>query len=215
MRRLVTLLKQLRDRTDGIAAVEFALILPIMTVMLIGAVQISEAVTADRRVSQVSTSTGDLIARIETDIAKTEVEDIAKIGGWLMAPFARERLEIDLALITLPCPPSPAPCPTTPPPVNATNQKMRWECKYVGSSNSLTCTCPKSNFTMPRTGLINYGDAVVMSSVRFAYQPMFFDMFFQYNSTVSLTDTAFLKPRGVCTRLNDPSLTGGQCACFD
>jgi Flp pilus assembly protein TadG len=215
MRRLTSLFARFRDRTDGIAAVEFALILPIMAVMLIGAVQISDAVTADRRVSQVSSSTGDLIARIETDIAKSEIEDIAKIGGWLMAPFRRERLEIDLSLVTLPCPPSPAVCPTTPPAVNQANQRLRWECKYVGSTNTMTCTCPKTPYTMPRTGLINFGDAVVISTARYAYQPAFFDTFFRYNATVTLADTAYLKPRGVCTRLNDASLPGGQCTCFD
>ena len=48
------------------AAIEFALIVPIMAVMFIGAVELSQAITVDRRVTQVASSTADLVARADT-----------------------------------------------------------------------------------------------------------------------------------------------------
>ena len=48
------------------AAVEFAFIVPIMGVMFIGAVELSQAIIVDRRVTQIASSTADLVARAET-----------------------------------------------------------------------------------------------------------------------------------------------------
>jgi Flp pilus assembly protein TadG len=219
--RTRNLLQRFRDRTDGVAAVEFALIVPIMAVMMIGAIEISQAVTIDRRVSQVASATGDLVARVETDIQTTEVHDIAKIGSWLVAPFASSDLKLKLSLVTVPCPAS-GPCPTTDPPVNATNQRMRWTCEFNGASpNVINCTCPKSNYTMPQTGLIKYGDAVIVSDVEYSYKPLFFDYFMKMSQpsaggVYKLTEVLHLKTRGVCTKLNGPSpLPNGGCSCFD
>ncbi len=53
-------------KIDGIAAVEFALIVPIMLCMFIGTVELSQAITVDRRVTQVASTTADLVARQKT-----------------------------------------------------------------------------------------------------------------------------------------------------
>ena len=42
--------------------VEFAFIVPIMAVMFIGAVELSQAIIVDRRVTQIASSTADLVA---------------------------------------------------------------------------------------------------------------------------------------------------------
>src|SRR5207244_1629235 len=67
-----------RASTEGVAAVEFALIVPIMAIMFIGAVELSQAITVDRRVTQVASSTADLVARAETQISQAEITDIMK-----------------------------------------------------------------------------------------------------------------------------------------
>jgi Flp pilus assembly pilin Flp len=52
-----------RHDIGGAAAIEFAFIVPLMVVMFIGTVELSQAITVDRRVNQVASSTGDLVAR--------------------------------------------------------------------------------------------------------------------------------------------------------
>jgi Flp pilus assembly protein TadG len=207
-----------RTRTDGIAAVEFALILPIMAAMMIGSIEMSQAVTVDRRVSMVAAATGDLVARIETDIQDTEVQDISKIGSWLMRPFDQTKLKVNLSLVTVPCP-AAGDCSTYVVPLSDPNMKKRWECKYDSASpNAIDCQCPKSAYTMPATGLIKGGDAVIVADVEYKYQPMFFDHFMKNatgNTTgiYTLKEKLHLKTRGVCTKLN---FSGGQeCKCFD
>lgn len=47
----------------GVSAVEFALIAPVMVAMLFGAVEISQAVTTDRKVSIAASTIADLVAQ--------------------------------------------------------------------------------------------------------------------------------------------------------
>ena len=51
---LTSFMRGFIKRTDGVAAVEFALIVPIMAVMFIGSVEMSQAITANRRVTMVA-----------------------------------------------------------------------------------------------------------------------------------------------------------------
>ncbi len=80
----------------GMAAVEFAFIAPIMGVMFIGAVELSQAIIVDRRVTQIASSTADLVARSETTIAQSDITDIMKAGSFIMAPYTQTPLQIVL-----------------------------------------------------------------------------------------------------------------------
>ena len=64
-RRIATAIALYRRDSRGVAAIEFAMIVPIMSAMFIGAVEVSQAITVDRRVTQVASSTADLVARAE------------------------------------------------------------------------------------------------------------------------------------------------------
>ena len=58
-RRIATTIAHYRRGSRGVAAIEFAMIVPIMSAMFIGAVEVSQAITVDRRVTQVASSTAD------------------------------------------------------------------------------------------------------------------------------------------------------------
>ena len=66
--------KALANR-DGIAAIEFALIAPIMIALYVGLAEISLLVTADRKVSHAASVTGDLATQVES-LDEDEVENI-------------------------------------------------------------------------------------------------------------------------------------------
>ena len=72
-----------------------------MVMLLLGSIEISQAVTVDRRVTQVSTTTGDLVARADKDIASTEITDIMKVGAWLMKPYDETSLKVTISVVTL------------------------------------------------------------------------------------------------------------------
>jgi Flp pilus assembly protein TadG len=188
---------------QGIAAVEFALIVPIMMLMFIGAVEMSQAVTADRRTSQVASTTGDLVARIDSDITQAEVLDIAKVGSYLMNPFTSSTLTINLSVVT-----STA--------ASATNTSERWRCNFVGSNpGTINCTCPLTAYAIP-AGLISTSDGVVIADVQYNYQPLLFDFFMKSakggSGVYALKEKLYVKPRAICPKLKRTD--GATCSCF-
>src|SRR5207244_5254619 len=94
--RAKALLRRWNGDTAGMAAVEFALIAPMMGVMFIGAVELSQAIMVDRRVTQIAGSTADLVARAETTISQSDISDIMKAGSFIMPPYPLNPLQIVL-----------------------------------------------------------------------------------------------------------------------
>jgi len=70
----------------GVVAVEFALILPVMVVMLTGLAEVSNLMMAERRVSGAAHAVADLIAQ-ETDVTNSDLDDIFQAAALIMEPF--------------------------------------------------------------------------------------------------------------------------------
>jgi Flp pilus assembly protein TadG len=84
--------RQFRRREDGIAAVEFALILPFMLIVYIGSVEITGLISMDRKLQSVSGAVGDLVARSKAAIPPETLEDYFQAAAGIMTPFAAETL---------------------------------------------------------------------------------------------------------------------------
>ena len=92
-----TAIRRFIKNQDGLAAIEFAFIAPIMIALYIGLAEISLLVTADRNVSHAASVTGDLATQVET-LDVTEVENIFAATLAVMGTNATEtaRLTIDM-----------------------------------------------------------------------------------------------------------------------
>lgn len=62
-RQLPRLLRRFVRAEEGVAAVEFALILPLLLLLYLGSIEASSLFTVDRRVEVISTTVADLVAR--------------------------------------------------------------------------------------------------------------------------------------------------------
>ena len=71
---------------SGIAAVEFSLILPILVVLWIGGVEVTSALSVDRRLNNLASSIGDLVARSK-DITHAEVDAIFDLAPGALFPY--------------------------------------------------------------------------------------------------------------------------------
>jgi Flp pilus assembly protein TadG len=188
-----------RWRTDrkGIAAVEFAFIVPIMMVMFIGAVELSQAITVDRRVTQVASSVADLVARKETSIANSEIKDILRIGGFIMTPYDQAPLQVVVRNVSSSS-------------KDATTTKQSWQCTFSGAgvNPEPTCACMNDTYSLP-VGLVTTNDSVVVAEVIYTYTPILFDYFLKQGfpngaggpGTYALTERIFMKPRGQAAML--------------
>lgn len=87
LRTLKTKIAGLRKSQDGVAAVEFAVILPFMLAMFLGSIEISQLIIVDRRVSNVAGTIGDLVAQSEDVITAATLTDYFDASEYIIAPF--------------------------------------------------------------------------------------------------------------------------------
>lgn len=191
--RLRAFARRCHSSQEGVAAVEFAMIVPIMAVMFIGAVELSQAITVDRRVTQVAGSTADLVARWQkpndagapNGISQTEMMDIMRVGGYIVAPYDQTPLQIVIRSVVS----SPS---------SATNTKQWWNCTFKGQGNTLSCACTNTDYTLP-ANLVGTNDSVIISETTYKYKPLVFDHFMKVmvsdGGTYTLAETIYLKPR--------------------
>ena len=197
------LARRSRMDTQGVAAIEFAFIAPIMVLMFIGAVELSQAIIVDRRVTQASSSIADLVARQENKMLFSEMTDIVRIGGFILAPYDQAPLEVTVRNVSS----SPS---------NAENTKQSWECTAKGANAEPNCTCTNLTYLLPRPGLVTTNDSVVVAEVKYTYMPRVFDYFLKGAptggggpGTYTLSERVFMKPRGVAAVLKKKD--GTEC----
>lgn len=85
-------LKRLRRDERGVAAMEFALIAPLMLLMYFALAELTSAMIASGRANHVASVIGDLVSQTST-VKKTEVTDIFAVGNAIMKPFPTASLK--------------------------------------------------------------------------------------------------------------------------
>lgn len=84
----------------GVAAVEFSLILPIMITLWIGGVEVTNALSVDRRVNAFAASMGDLVARSKM-ISYDQVTDIFDLSEAAMFPYQDSGMSLRITAIDI------------------------------------------------------------------------------------------------------------------
>lgn len=90
---------RLRDR-KGVAAVEFAFILPLLITLYLGTVETTFAIMADRRVASVTSTVADLVAQTKT-VNQDELDDIFRAATAIMVPFDSQELSIVVTSVAI------------------------------------------------------------------------------------------------------------------
>lgn len=94
---IARLRRALRDRR-GVSAMEFALLLPVMITFYFGAVEITQLLTIDRKVTNAASSVGDLVARSVT-LNDGEVTDIFQATASILLPFPATDLQVRITSV--------------------------------------------------------------------------------------------------------------------
>jgi Flp pilus assembly protein TadG len=79
--------------SSGVAAVEFALLLPILALLYFGSVELTQGVMTQERTEHVASTVGDLVAQNST-ITSAGVSDIFGVGGTVMYPYPTSALKM-------------------------------------------------------------------------------------------------------------------------
>src|SRR5262249_8195925 len=89
----------LHDRR-GVAAVEFAFIVPLLLSMYFVTMEVSQAIWTNKKVSRVGRIVADLIAQ-QQSISKSEVDAVMQIGESLLQPYMRSKPKIVITAIEI------------------------------------------------------------------------------------------------------------------
>jgi Flp pilus assembly protein TadG len=166
---------RLARNIEGMAAIEFAMVAPMIVFLFIGTIEFSQALTVDRRVQQVASSTADLIAR-EKSLTTADLEGIMQITDHLVAPYDALPLKVTVLNVYSAI-------------NNAADTKVCWSYNHNGGVHSYAAN---EKYAMP-DGILGKGASAIVAEVTYDYEPLIFRMFIQ--STFKMEEVFYLKPR--------------------
>ena len=85
---------------NGVSAVEFALILPLMLGLYLGGVEFGDAFSIKRKVTRVTSSLGDLVTQSKT-ISDTDMSHILDAAESVVAPYPSNLLQMKVTGISI------------------------------------------------------------------------------------------------------------------
>jgi len=95
---MLTQLRNFRKAKTGMAAVEFALILPVLSAMMLGVIELTSALECRQRVTAVASSGADLVAQY-TQISTSQMNDVFSAMSAILYPFASSNAKITISSV--------------------------------------------------------------------------------------------------------------------
>jgi Flp pilus assembly protein TadG len=89
MLRTSTILRRFGADVQAVSAVEFAVLFPVMLVLLLGSLDIARAVNAKNKASLLSRTISDFVSQ-STTITQSELDNIVQAAGAVMYPYASD-----------------------------------------------------------------------------------------------------------------------------
>lgn len=188
--RLVSAVQGFWRDCRGIAAVEFGFIAPIMLVMLLGAMEVTRAISVDKRFALVTSMIADLVAR-EEQLTADDVNAIYQVAEQVMAPFDVAPLRISI----IPVMSSPTDASNTLVYPGVTNRPS-----YNGGAVPSKC----QSYSLAE-GLLERNESVIVVEATYNFTPMFAGYLVD---GMSWKDKAIAKPRkSLCVAFDGSTCT--------
>lgn len=186
-RRLRACAGRLASQKSGIAAVEFALIAPLLFCMYFMTLEASQAIVTDKKVARIGSMVADLVTQQST-IVKSELDAIMQIGNSIIQPYGRSNPKIVITAIEI-----------TPDP--GSKVQVSWSRKLVEGVASVDAA--KGTITTVPTSLNVKGSFLIRVESSLAYKPLItwtatqkqsLGLFSAFDS-INMTETYYLRPR--------------------
>jgi Flp pilus assembly protein TadG len=178
-------LRALLGDRRGSAAIEFAFLLPLLTLMLLGTMELGRAINMDRVFTMATDTTGDLVAREQylgtssTD-AKSNLDSMMLSVKQIMQPYDSSSLALGIFSVQAS-------------PTDATNTRVVWSYSYNGKSVPSKC----ATYTLP-AGLVAKGGSAIVVESSYIFKPLFTNVIPGLSGNMTWTDKSFHSPRNSC-----------------
>ena len=175
---------RIRNARDGMAAVEFAMVLPIMVGMYLGCCEVSSGFSASKKVDAAARALSDLTAQASADITQSQMNDIIAASTGVMQPFDGSTSPLAITSFIMPTP------------ANGQPVKAYTDWSYIRGGAAVACG---DQTALVPAGFLTAGRSVVKADVAYTYMPLMAGPFktIGTGSTTSLTlhSTIWMQPR--------------------
>jgi Flp pilus assembly protein TadG len=177
-RRLLQLLREWAADRRGIAATEFAFIVPLMLVLFFGTVEFCSAIAVDRKVTLMARTLSDLTSQ-STSVLDSDIQTFFVVANKIIWPYPVSTLNPYFA--------TPMSGTISELYVDPTTHKatVKW------SQGTVKRTVGSTMTTVP-TALLVDGTYLIFSEVSYLYTPT---VGYVMKSSVTLSDVAYTRPR--------------------
>jgi len=169
----------IRD-TRGVSAVEFALIAPLMVSLYLGCVEISDGVSAQRKVTLIASTVANLTAQ-STTLSTTDVSNILDASTAIIYPYSSSTLKMTVSCIAIDA---------------NKNATVKWSVTRNGTALSGSVTLP--------TALQVANTQLVYSQVSYGYRPA---VGYTITGTLNLSEQMYMMPRITAPTYNTTACT--------
>jgi Flp pilus assembly protein TadG len=171
MLRTPGLVRALTTDARGVAAVEFALLVPILIALYFGMAELTQGALAERRAAHTASSIGDLVAQ-ESTITAAQVDDVFNIGGAIVYPFPTTSLGMRVTSITTD---------------SHGNATVDWS-RGTGGMTALT----KGSGITVSSNIISASQSVIRAETTYTYTPV---IGFFIKAPITFNETSYSRPR--------------------
>jgi Flp pilus assembly protein TadG len=187
----------------GIAAIEFAMVVPLMLLMIFGVIEFSSGVAVNRKVSMMAQTLGDLASRY-TSVSDTDFANFFAIGDAMMTPYpathAGNPMQATITEIYLD-------------PVSG-NGRVQWskgDAPKAAAPGGAVVTIPPDLIAKDATNKIIAGQYFILTEIGYLYKPAV--GYVMAKAGVNLSDKSYLRPRVSTCVLYPPPPVGTNPPC--
>ena len=154
----------------GVSSVEFAMLLPLMITLYLGAVEISQGVGIDRKVTLTTRTVADLASQVST-INNADMTNLLNASAAVIVPYDTSQLKVTVSEITID---------------NTGTAKITW-------SDTLNGTKRAVGSTVSLPAALNVANtSLIWSEVAYTYKPA---IGYVVTGTLNLSDQIYMPPR--------------------
>ena len=169
-RRMSGCLTRFAKERRGLAAVEFAMLLPMMMTLFLGSVEVTTAVAVQRKVTLTARALADLSSQFTT-IANADMTNILNASSDIIAPYATSKLASVVSELS----------------INAQGQAtVVWSDTLNGTARTVGSTV-----TIP-TNLAVANTYLILGEAQYTYSPTYG---YVVTGTMTLSDQIYMRPR--------------------
>jgi Flp pilus assembly protein TadG len=168
----------LRRDDSGVAAIEFAMIVPLLLLMLFGITDVANYFAVDRKTSQVAQMVSDLTSRY-TAVQESDVTNFFAIAGAMVTPYDKNQLKATIHQVYL----DP----------NTKTAKVVWSRGSAPLSKNALYSVPAGLVGKDASGNWLANQYLIVGDVKYTYVPTI--GWVLPKAGVTASEIAFTKPR--------------------